>query len=130
MEAFGKDDDWFHEQSAAICVTAKVASTEIQHYLIWHAHGLHTACAYGPSLVKGAFEQCKLSRARWAVASFNPPLIASRLQMLNFDKRRWINMSASLVSVDSPNATLVVPYRDPWRRLLSGFYSKAVGVCH
>ena len=111
---------WHEKRNAGVCLTPKIAVSEILDYVRYSVLGVPVACEYAPERVDGAEDACRAHGATWGSKSRyatddSPPL-------------KFMSLTSLLKTMDAPNRTLVVPYRDPWTRLLSGYRSKMYGT--
>lgn len=94
-----------------MCITPKLACSTITDYILWSVVGPPIACDYGPSHAIDYKAKCPSAhtKTRYDLANFPEPLA------LKQGKR---------------SGTHVIVYRDPWKRLLSGYRSKFMSACH
>ena len=110
---------WHAKRNSGVCLTAKLAISEILDYVRYSVLGVPAACEYAPERVDGAEHACRAHNATWGSKS--------RYAMDGSPPLQFLPLNSLLKTMDSPNGTLVVPYRDPWTRLLSGYRSKMYG---
>lgn len=103
------------EKKVSICTTPKVGCSEQLDYLRWMEVGPPKACVYTPNHIPNWELNCtvKIERKVRYVPDDMPPL-------------RFLQSSPPVCPAKN---TLVVMYRDPWNRLLSGFGSKFHSHC-
>ena len=129
---------WHTERHTGVCLAPKLACSEILDYVRWFVVGPPAACAFSPHHVFGDVRgTCERLHSQWSnagrqnkyVAKEEPPLERRLLD----DVLRGSSSSSSATSGggggDGGGGTLVLPYRDPWARLLSGFRDKAFEIC-
>lgn len=110
---------WHEKRDAGVCLTAKLAISEILDYVRYSVLGVPAACEYAPERVDGAEHACRVHGATWGSKS--------RYATTDAPPLRFLSLNSLLKKMDAANRTLVVPYRDPWTRLLSGYRSKMYG---
>mmetsp|Transcript_18297 Transcript_18297/g.58423 ORF Transcript_18297/g.58423 Transcript_18297/m.58423 type:complete len:295 (+) Transcript_18297:581-1465(+) len=107
------------EKHVLLCLTPKVACSEVLDYLRWFEVGPPLACAFEPYHVPSARETCSNNVS----GTYSTH---SRYTRLPLGPLRPMSLG------DAGNQTVhhnLLLYRDPWIRLCSGFRSKMIGLC-
>ena len=124
----------------AVCLTPKVANSEIVDYVRWTRALMSRAsdvCKWAPSLVKDYTHACKghIHNSSHRLHSREPPpLRVCTYERFGLLKRCFLDEAE--LHLGGP-LRLLVPLRDPYTKLLSAFHSKFCGdekskhpVCH
>lgn len=117
---------WSDAKRTAICTTPKVACTEIIEYMLWSEVGPPLACPFvNHSVVHGGVHNWEsyIKGAEPACASLKVARNSAPYGPFTFTPVGTVRFSFSLAT-PSKGWRVVVPVRDPWKRLISGFGDK------
>lgn len=113
------------ETRAAVCLTPKLASSQVLDFLHYFVGGFPAGCKYLP---RGFLDCPPVPRStllsRYHVYHQVGPLMISKLDYPSVENNQ------TRLSILKHFDTIAVIYRDPWNRLLSAFRDKFVKDCN
>lgn len=104
------------QKKYGICLTPKIASSVILNVIVWRELNFTEACKISLLHIKDAVNACKKYDIATKRSVYNIKKYPHPLRGYDYDKK-------------FKTREIIVPFRDPWARLLSAYASKFLGLC-